>query len=188
MKEFSEVEADSAWQYFQALQYTDNTEIRRMLFNNVLEERNHADIFHGLHRSFKVTQSIQVPKRRLPLIRSAKDLPDFLAFVHVGEASVHGKFVRYANKAKNTDISRAFQRISEDEEGHESETLLHLTQLAGGPEQAKRKIVKAKIRHGFKAFSRHSEKVGNVILGLILSLIFFVFGLLARLGSAKKVD
>ena len=183
LKEFSDVEADSAWQYMQAIQFADNPQLRLTLFNNVLEERNHADIFFQLHQTFKTANVSGNSKRRQPLINSVEEISDFLAVVHVGESSVHEKFVRYANKAQNKKISEAFQRISEDEEGHGSETLDHLKIITGDNKKAGRKVAKAKIKQHIETFGRHSTKIGDVIFSSLLALVFFAFGLIARLGS-----
>ncbi len=180
LKQYSEIEADSAWQYLQAIDYTSDKAIKQTLFKNVLEERNHADIFARLSELIATEKVSLIAKKRKQLISQPEELSDFLAYVHYGEAHVHQKFLNYANTCRDERISKAFRKISDDEEDHEAEIFSHLIEVVGSEKEAIKKVKKAKFKQFFEAWTRQSEKIGNVIFGTLLSIVFWLFGLIVK--------
>lgn len=185
LREFSDIEADSSWQYLHAMQFTEDDELKRMLLLNALEERNHADIFLRLHQQIRQHQISLPHKARKPLIEAPEQLPAFLAYVHYGEASVHKNFVKYANSCSDQRIAQAFKKISEDEEGHESNIYDYLTKICGDQKRADKQVNKARWKYRMEAWMRHSQKLGDFMFNLLLSLVYLIFGLIIKFPYKK---
>jgi hypothetical protein len=180
LKRFGDVEADSAWQYLCALDHCRDTAVRRMLFENVLEEFKHADAFYGAAHTLATQRLHGGDQRRTCLTAGPSDLPRFLAYAHVCEEAIHGQFDSYASACHLPAVSQVFRDISADEATHGSETLRHLERLAGSPAAAQRQLVRARLQRVYEAWMRFAARLGNVTFYPVLALLFFAFGALLR--------
>jgi len=177
LRQFSEIEADSSWQYLNALDFTNDNELKRVLFKNVLEERNHAEIFDALAHNIAISRTPLLTRRRKLMIKNQSELNKFLAYVHCSEKNVHDKFLKYSQTCPDTNISNAFKLISDDEKDHESEILFHLQKLTGCPKKSNKIVILAKLKQSYEAWMRFSEKFGTIIFTFLLSVIFYCFGI-----------
>jgi rubrerythrin len=180
LKRFGDVEADSAWQYHQALSCSKDTELKRMLFANMLEELDHADRFYGVAHNLS-TQRLRTPdEQRLQLIEREDDLAFFLAYTHLSEKEIHGQFDNYAKVCGIKEVANIFHGIQDDEAGHESEARRFLVQVAGSDSAANGLIRRARLRRFKEAWLRASQSIGQVMFFVILSSVFMLFGALGR--------
>lgn len=180
LKRFSDVEADSAWQYLRALDVCRDTSARRMLFENVLEEFKHADYFSGAAHQLATERLRSSTQGRTLLASSAADVPAFLAYAHVCEEAIHTQFDSYAQACNIPEVSTVFRDISDDEASHGNETLEYLRRLAGGDAQARRAILAARLRRAYEAWMRLSARMGTLTFYPLLVALFFAFGPLLR--------
>ena len=105
--------------------------------------------------------------------------------MHYGEASVHKKFVKYAETCSDQRIAQAFQKISEDEEGHESNIYDYLEKLCGDAKKADKQVSKARWKYRMEAWMRHSQKLGDFIFTVLLSTVYLIFGLIVKFPYKK---
>lgn len=176
LKRFGDVEADSAWQYMQAIRECDDRALKRMLFENVLEEFRHADYFHNAAHAMATRRILGLQQRRTVLVDGAGDLPGFLAYAHVCEDAIHSQFDSYASACRQPGIVKVFRDISADEASHGSETYEHLTRLVGSTGRARWRTFKARCQRFYEGWMRGTAHLGNVTFFPLLGLIFFLFG------------
>lgn len=185
LKRFGDTESDSGWQYLQALQHTDDPGLKRMLFSNVMEEFRHADYFYGAAHQLARERLHSAAQARTPLVQAPKDLPYFLAYAHECERSVHEQFDAYAGACSLPEVADVFRRICSDEEDHEAQAHAFLCEQVGSAGVARRLVWKAKATRLYEAWMRGSQRMGDVMFGVMLSAVFFAFGpLLARRPAA----
>ena len=180
LKRFGDVEADSGWQYLQAIRVTTDHELRRMLFENVVEEFKHAGYFHQAAHSLATDRIRSVEEPRTLLINRPEDMCEFLAFAHVSEKAIHSQFNVYASSCGIPAVSDIFNNISVEEAGHESEAHKHLKRAAGSNGAASLAVWKARSKRGIEAWKRIAEPFGGLMFHVIFAVTFLVFGPLLK--------
>lgn len=189
LKRFSDTEADSAWQYLRAMLVADDVQLKRMLFENVLEELRHSDYFNDVRRGLPAGRTSLPTNERLRLVHTIADLPYFLAYAHECERSIHDQFDAYARACNIKEVSSVFRSIQEDEKEHESQAaqfLVSTTSIKG----ARWLNLKVKIVRKKEAYLRSSRLVSDITLGVVLRTIFILYGavfLLFRSRARQRV-
>ena len=186
LKRFGDTESDSGWQYLKAIEHTQDDELKRMLFSNVLEEYRHSDYFYGAAHQLATQRLHSTPAARSRLVQGPQDMAYFLAYAHECEHSIHGQFDAFASACRLPAVSDVFRRISADEEDHEAQAHDFLTQAVdGSARRARWMVFKAKAARGYEAWMRGTHRMGDVTFGVLLSVVFFAFGPLVAQRQAR---
>lgn len=173
---FGTVEADSAWQYHQALVLArGNPELQRMLFSHMMEELDHASRFHRVSSDLRREAIQATPQQRRQLAQTTQDLPYFLAYVHLSEKAIHHQFGAYAAASHDPRVRGVFNGVRDDEAGHEGHTLTFLTALMGYPATLAL-IRKARWSRIAETCKRSTESFGDFVAEALLRVVFVFFG------------
>jgi rubrerythrin len=187
MAQFAETEADSAWQYLMALQASDNADLRKILFKNFLEELDHADRFRTLANRFPGSLHRGTMERRV-LVVTEEDVLAFLAYAHLSELHVAGRFEAYATASLEPEIAQVFREIVEEEGEHHTQTWHELIRLAGSEAKAKRFVQRAKRQKLKETWIRFGHKIGDTTNQTLLALLYLIFApLFAQLCQRRMV-
>jgi len=185
LKRFGNVEADSAWQYHQALCCSTDAELKRMLFENMLEEFDHADRFRQVANKLSSHRLYAANEERVQLIEREGDLAPFLAYVHLSEKDIHGQFETYAKVCGIKEVANVFSSVREDEANHEAQARRFLLLAAGSEAAATRAILRARLRRAKETWVCASKSIGQVSFSVILIGVFLVFGMIGRRPCSK---
>lgn len=191
LQEFANTELDSGWQSLYAMQFMPDPKVRSALFQHALEEFYHSDCFNSLLNSYaEAPLNTAVFSRQAILNAKDKDsILDFLVQVHVGEKEINEDFIEYSRADVDVDIRRLFARIKEDEEGHEDASYSMLMAASGGDRfQLKRRMWMQSIRNGYKRYKAWAQAMGEVSMAGMLSLVYFVSGILLAWPLRKRMD
>lgn len=193
LQRFSSTEADSAWQFLNALDAADDLELRTELFHNALEEVHHASEFERMAVSCSNELLQKATPERLPLYDPSKPFSYFLAYVYVGESDVYDQFGAYSAAVRQALTGQRqkrnfFDDAKEDEDGHLK--LAHEALLKEYPSkrQAEREILKIRWKRGYEAWLRFSKNIGEVSSAVVLSLLYFVMGPMFVFSCRKRLD
>jgi hypothetical protein len=176
LQRFSVTEADSAWHFLHALSHVDQPAIRARLFNNALEEAHHAGLFAEAARD-QARAPVQLPvDERVAIYDPRKGLQHFYAFVYVGEKDVYDQFDAYAAAIGDPSVKSIFAHLKEDEDGHMQFAEQRLAALG-----TKQKVVRCQVRsirrrRFLASWLRGWRRVSDLALTLLLSAIYFLFG------------
>ncbi len=171
---FSQVEADSAWQFLRAVEILPSPQAKAEMFENALEEVHHAYIFHEA-ASKKVSRPLPLETdSRKALLSSPEELPGFLGYTYLGEHDVHGEFQSYARAAGDPTVQAVFLSICEDEAGHEASARGLLAKALGSETKVRKVVIKARFRRIYADWIRFSTKLGEVFSGFWLGLFYFI--------------
>lgn len=181
LKRFGDTEADSAWQYFQAIGMTQDAGLQSMLLRNVLEELRHAELFYTTAHEVAQARLQSPPAERMRLVDSPSGMAYFLAYVQESERVVHGEFEAYAAACSLPTVSQVFGRIAADEERHESEAGYFLDERAASPRHGRWLRVRARMQRQYESLVRASRRAGGHVFGAILTLVYLTYG--ALLGA-----
>ena len=177
LKRFGDTESDSGWQYLQAIEHTDDDQLKRMLFSNVLEEYRHSDYFYHAAHQLATQRLRSTPTARTRLVQDSKDIAYFLAYAHECEHSIHGQFNAFASACRQPAVSDVFHRICADEEDHKVQAYDFLTKAVdGSTNRARWMVFRAKSARFYESWMRGSQRIGDITFGMILSVVFFIFG------------
>lgn len=176
--EFSQIEKDSGLQLLHCMRLTDEPDLRGYLFQHVLEELFHGELFYELSRK----QAERIPVERLiereELVTpddGADAIVDFFAYVHVGERAVNRDFTQYALGDFEPGVRGVFRVAGMDEGRHEADTEDILTRLLNGDvAEAKSRDRWAMLKHGWKSYADLMQRVGVVPLSVLLGGVYFV--------------
>lgn len=181
LQEFSATEFDSGWQSLYAMKYIENSLDRAYLFQHALEEFFHADLFNKLSKHYSSIPLVQPITGRNIIIKEHADknqILDFLCYMYVGEQSVHEDFNYYTKAKIDKKIKNVFLKIYKDEEDHATESLQALKKFSDENKGNLRKyLFLNKLKRAYRQFSIFFSRIGELMLSLILSLSYFLFGL-----------
>jgi hypothetical protein len=199
MLEFSTIEKDSGNQILWALNLIPDPEIKALLFQHVLEEYFHADLFGGLSELFSDTHLVKDVLEREILVdknSSEKSVWEFFAYAHIGEEEVNRDF-SYYTKVRTIDpkISSIFKKVSDDEGEHIIGTSEILFKLVNENKITYNwLIIKSKFKRTKKLIQRYTNHIGNTVLITSFSAIYFIIGFFtykkikARFNSISSKD
>ncbi len=181
LKQFSEVEFDSAWQYLNAMNHVDVPKTQLMLFENLLEEMEHSDAFlHSAHQL--ATQRLAgQQKARTVLVNHARQIPYFLAFAHESEKAICAQFKGYARACQHLPtVAKVFNEIACEEEKHEREAHVALVTLIGSRQLAARLVWQVRLNKSWQSWMRGTKYIGEFMFAFWLGAVYFLFGPILR--------
>jgi rubrerythrin len=190
LNRFAEVEADSAWQYYNAMYFTSDSRLTGMLFRNVVEEMGHADAFQRVANRLSSQRFRPMFQSRKPLVTSSPDINSFLAFAHESERAIGGQFATYAKACPLPEVKEVFERIATEEVDHQLEALVRLESLLASPHQSGWLLFRARLRRGLEQWERLGEQLSAFFFGILLGAFYLVSGLFlsqyCRNAGAKR--
>ena len=184
---FAEVEADSAWQYLNALELADDTILRRKLFDNFVEELEHAERFRQLAAKHGSGRHRPQPLERTRLAGRPADIPAFLAYTYLSELSVARRFGTYARSSTIPEVRAVYESIVLQEQGHHQGAWQDLLRLTGSGEDVRRLVRKAKLTRGREAWLRFGRRLGGLFSVVWLSACYVVFAPLLFLYCRRRL-
>lgn len=188
LKRFSEVEFDSAWQYLNALGHTETPKMQLMLFENLLEEMEHSDGFLEVAHQLARERFQGGSGARSVLVKSADDIPYFLAFAHESEKSICAQFNGYARACSHLPAAaEVFRGIAIDEAKHEREARASLLAAVGSETTVRRLVWQVKFKKAYASWLRGSRHIGDAIFALWLGAVYLLFGPLLRSYCAARL-
>jgi hypothetical protein len=182
LMEFSAIERDSGQQLRQCMDLTEDPALRGYLFQHVLEETFHGELFEDLARSGAEKHPVRpvLPREELITPDSPPDeITAFFSSVHVGEAAVNADFRVYAQAVSDPATRGIFRVAGEDEGRHEADTDRVLVQLCGSPADARSEARQAWRRRWWTLYVDAMHRVGLVPLTLLLGGTYLLLGWLA---------
>lgn len=186
LQEFSLIERDSAYQLLRCLRMVDDPSLKAYIFQHVLEEVFHGDLFESAASQFSNRPvSVQGIERE----NVSGDVADFFSYVHVGEQAVNRDFMQYAKAELDPQLRAVFRRAGGDEGKHENDTgdiLLEMVRSDHG--RLSRLILRARGRRAWAVFKRLSNKLGAIFLNVWLAAIYFALGLWAVAAARRRLQ
>ena len=199
MAEFSHTEYGSGLDMLCAVEETSRREMRRRYYQHALDELNHAELFRKRAKALQKNERTQavlfdsgyMNDRGITGERSLfsqMNEVEFLAFVWIHEKRGAQQFDIYANLMSEDKITtQMFDKIAKDERFHiaYSRKALDTFQKNGEIDRVKLAIRKIHYQRLLHAWMRFAHRLGQVVTGVWLTLIYFLlvgpFSLLARL-------
>lgn len=187
MREYSLIEKDSGCQILDALPLVKDDAVRAKLFQQVLEEFHHADLFESACREVSdapVGTPVITRDPLLPEDADAGALLDLVAYVHVGEAAVDQDFHAYADAPLAPPIARAFALARADERHHVGDSRRMLEPL-GDARAVSRALLRARLLRGWRAYVKAMRGAGEVPLALLLGALYALSGWLRGVSRTR---
>lgn len=177
LNRFAEVEADSAWQYYNAMRFTTEADMTEMLFRNVVDEFGHADAFQRIANRLSNQRFRPTSHGRKALVASAQEIEGFLAFTHESERVIGRQFATYAKASPLAEVGRVFTSIAQHEVAHHLDARAYLECLLASRRRAGWFVLRAKLSRALDQFERFGEHIGVAVFGIALGAIYLVSGL-----------
>lgn len=191
LQTFAMVEKDSAGQLLQCALKVNHPAIKAALFQHVLEEFKHADIFNNLANTYSEQFLLEkIPPRVHLASRSSSDLEiiEAYAYSHIGECEVNKDFIHYSKGKFDINIKRAFGKIAADENRHAHSTEDILIQLMSNNNNRKLILLKSYWKYKFEKYKTFMHKLSNTNLSLILMSIYFLLGPFIKRNLVKRLE
>jgi hypothetical protein len=180
IQKFSYTEKDSGCRLLQYLVLIKDPDIKKELFQHVLEEFYHADLFADLAKQISVNYSnVSIPSREFQVTADSPydDLLAAYAYAHIGEYSINKDFSSYNNKRFDRDIRAAFARVASDEGRHAESTDDVFIKLCNFDKNKARKIYFfATLKRKYELYSAFMKQVGEFQLTILLRGLYFILG------------
>jgi hypothetical protein len=189
MREYSLIEKDSGCQILDALPLVREPKTRAQLFQQVLEEFHHSDLFEDACNDLALAPvgTPVVTRDALVGLDPGPDaVLDLIAYVHVGEDAVDRDFQVYAKAPLDPTIAKAFARAGADEHHHVADSRRLLTPFSGGSAWKERwAIGKARALRLWRSYLKTMRRVGELPLSLLLTVLYAAAGPLRGLCRGR---
>jgi len=190
IREFSNIERDSGCQLLRAIDLVEGPELKAYLFQHVLEEFFHADIFDEVRRSLSDLPAAKSTKARHELLKGKVDLQailKFISYVQVGESAVHRDFREYSRLPVDLPVRAVFSRAGRDEGKHEMDTHNIVVRLSGSEQNANALLNEASQTRFLRRWIDAMNSLGSFLLSCILASIYFLFGWMGKRSSRNRI-
>jgi rubrerythrin len=187
LAEFAATEADSGWQFLQAFECVKEPKNQALLFQNFLEEKEHASRFDALVRSLPGGEHAGETAPRQSLVSDVDDVAFFLAYMYAGELDISQEFTAYANATAIPAAQALFRYIQEEEEGHHEKLWAVLVETAGSEAAANKLVKRARRKRAWTAWLRFWSRVGESFMGFWLALVYWVFGPFVSFAGRRRL-
>jgi hypothetical protein len=192
IQKFSYTEKDSGCRLLQYLVLIKDPAIKKELFQHVLEEFYHADLFSDLSKELSNEfTNLSIPPREYQVTEDSayEELLSAYAYAHIGESSINKDFSAYNNKNFTRNIRAVFARVASDELNHaESTDEIFVNMCNYDLPKAKKIYFKAKIKRIFSQYSAFMKQVGEFQLNIILKIIYYLFGTFIYKNLQKRLS
>lgn len=192
LQDFSLIEKDSGCQLYWCMSLIKDPQIKADLFQHVLEEFCHADLFEDLGKQYSdnyLNTPITSREYSVKPTSTEKEILDFYSYAHVGESEVNNDFLVLGKANVDKKIRNTFTRIGADEDRHVVGTDDILLQLCNGNKsQHNFLILKSKVIRFYKQLTTYSRNFGQYPLGVLLTVVYFVFGPFVFLLVRKRFE
>ena len=192
LQEFSTIEKDSGCQLLWALELIPDPKYKAYIFQHVIEEFFHAEIFEDLSNSYtnNYLNHKLLPREMLVNKKSTiSELYDFFSYAHVGEKGVNRDFSYYLNAGVDPKISAVFNRVVKDENNHVYDTDDILKEMTAGKFLYYEFLVyKNTIKRKINEFKKAPQWLAELILNLILTCVYYSFGFIAHATAKKRFN
>jgi hypothetical protein len=190
LQEFSIIEKDSGCQLLWALEHIEDPTSRAHIYQHVLEEFFHSEIFEDLSSSYsKDYLARQLPPREILISKKSSryEINSFFAFAHVGEDDVNREFSYYINTPIDKKINAVFSRVAQDEKNHIYGTDDILRDLTKDTKYLYEFLVlKSKWKRRVNEIKNATVFVGEHLLNFTLSAIYYTLGFFAARTIKKR--
>ena len=183
LQEFALVEKDSGNQLLECIPLVSDPKLKAHLFQHVLEEIYHGEIFDGVCKELS-SKPLPLPMKPLEDLISGTPNPETLvrtlAYVHVGERAVNRDFLQFANSISEPSLRRVFLRAGGDEGKHEGDTGDILFELSGSNKlNYFWNMLRAQCKRSWALYTSAMRRFGELWLAILLTFVYFLFGALA---------
>lgn len=173
------IEKDSGCQLLGAMDRVHDARVKAQLFQHVLEEFHHADLFERACAAYS-NAPLEIPViTRQALVEGdgPQAVVDFVSYVHVGESAVNADFEAYAKSSVDPRIQGVFKAVRMDEANHEEDSMELLESIAGGKGSRLRwSLLKSRAKRGWRSYVLVMRGIGEIPLAVLLSILYFVAG------------
>lgn len=180
IQKFSYTEKDSGCRLMQYLILIKDPEIKKELFQHVLEEFHHADLFANLATQMSSMYSnVEIPPRSFQITADSpfKDLVSAYAYASVGESEINKDFSAYNNKRFDKKIRAVFARVASDESRHSDNTDEIFLKLCSTINAKPNSVYFwARLKRRYELYSVFMKQIGEIQLSLVLRLLYYVIG------------
>lgn len=192
LQEFSTIEKDSGCQLLWALELIPNPKYKAYIFQHVIEEFFHAEVFEDISTYYSDNYQIQqlLPKEMLVQKNSSlSELYEFFSYAHVGEKAVNKDFSLYLKAPIDPKISAVFNRVVMDESRHVHDTDDILKEMTSEKKFYYEYLVaKSTIIRKINEIKKTPQWLFEMLLELILSAVYYTFGFIAYLTARKRFN
>ena len=185
---FQATEADGVWHLYQGLREMADPRQRAIVFGHCLEEESHADAFARTYRQYGDRVWSPLLYERKALYAATEPLWKTFAFVHVGEVDATQRFRLLSEALPPGALKDCLRTVVCDEEGHVDLTSAMLLQMGATEKAIRREVVLVRLRRAWERWLRVGKRVVDTLANVLLSLVYFAFGLFLRGAARQKLE
>jgi hypothetical protein len=187
---FAIVEKNSCAQLLRLHQYFNSSEELGLVFNHAVEELTHSKIFKNM-----AGEQIQYSSDDIatdPLINNHNINKNFiakLAYISISEDSVNHNFDSYQQTLQSKLEKNNFKKAQKEEEEHAIYTRRLLRKYCiENKYNYSWVLFKAYYHRYINNYIHYTQKIGEVFLYLILSIVYFTLGLFSFNESKHRLN
>lgn len=184
---FHSTEADSAWQLAHVLPKVTGPKERNEVFQHILEEMVHADLFHIQAAKISRRQIISPAGERRSLYSRTEPVWKFFAYCIIGEKAALDRFSQVAAALPESELRSTFVRVLRDEAGHVHNARELAEIFAPGPAAINKELSAVRIRRLREGWMRQGHVITDILANVFLGFLYFFITPFGFLAARKKM-
>lgn len=184
---FHATEADSAWQLAHIFPRVSGKKERNEVFQHILEEMVHADLFRIQAAKLSNRQFIAPAGERHSLYAKAEPVWKFFVYCIIGEKSALDRFSNVAVALPEGELRRTFVRVLRDEAGHVHNAKDLAQVLAPSPAKIRQELTAVRIRRFRDGWMRQGQLITDILANIFLGLLYFMIAPFGYIAARNKI-
>lgn len=183
---YEATEDDSAWQLLYGMKLVEDHKKRAELFAQAVEETHHGELFRNLHAEMFQEKFHKFTNKKFPLYRGKENAWRLFVYCLIGEADAAERFDQIQKFLPEGPFKNVLKQIVADEIGHIHKAKLLLKADGKNNREINKEIQKITWNRLKEGWMRAGRQVTSFIIDLLLTIIYFVMGLLFSPFTIQK--
>lgn len=184
---FANTEFTTSWHFRYCLEFLKSPAKKAQMFEQLLEEYHHADIFLQLARRRSDRPVFLEPVEIKPIYPEKADAWKVVVYSHVGEQAAVDRFSSLISATEDPELKKVIIEVLADERGHTEGVMEIAEELGRSPKEIASVSRQVKIGRAWEAWLRHGNRLTGAVVTLVFSAVYFLFGVLLVFSARKRL-
>ncbi len=186
IKAFATTEFTTSWHFLYALRHAPDAHHKGLLFDQLLEEYHHADIFLEVAQKRSDTP-VYLDRGEIRRLYAEEDLWKLIVYAHKGEDDAVARFNELLRQVDDEPLRRVLKEVLADEKGHAEGVDNMSYDMGADPEAVRRELQKVTARRMWENWMTTGRRVLGVPTKIILYAVYFLAGVFLVLPSRRRL-
>lgn len=187
IQSFATTEYTTSWHFLYALRHARDARHKAQLFDQLLEEYHHADLFLDIAQK-RSTSPVYIDRGEIRSLYPRQDLWKLIVYAQKGEDDAVVRFNELLRQVEDEPLRRALKEVLADEKGHAEHVMDISHEMGASPVDIERQMRKVKLARLWQDWSMSGRRILGFPSKIMLYGVYFLIGALLVWPSRKRLS